>query len=524
MGQSSRMYFIDKEWIMKSVKYTIIVLALLCMVSCLKLQTNGSYDSNGDYWSGYTLNEWLESDRNSNCKIYAKALTLSGMKNLFDSIEQSTVIVPNDEAFEQLFKEMGISSIDEFEPILLREVLSYLVMSQRYLSTDMEVGTIIAAQNITEKPLYLSKKSSSGNRHQLYVNNYVPAGVKNFAATTATVVMQDVAFKDHVAQIVSNVPYYKAYTLKTDTYNGKPNTDQVIDVQTEADTYLAATRGESPYDLSINCNSERIPIILYEPISSFDFKDEVSIARVNFFVTSLEGIAVNPFLLYDITDQAWELSEHGTDVSKFYKTVIKEYTPTLSPDNKVATFDFDEVDKWTSIDITDYVIEHLKDPSPKPIAFAVVPANNFYSSVGILHLGFKKESQVSKSKNPSYIQILGKMNSRIILQNNKAIICSESAEITQENLLCTAPAVPDGLVYSPQNITYRIIESPVGGVIARNSLPMKEGDVFTQNEINEGAIKYYKTTAVSSDTFTLRAGDYSGATLQEDIIMNVDIL
>ena len=247
-------------------------------------------------------------------------------------------------------------------------------------------------------------------------------------------------------------------------------------------------------------------------------------ARVNFFVTSIEGIAVNPFLLYDITDQAWELSQQGTDVSKFYKTVIKEYTPTLSPENKVATFDFDDVDNWTSIDITDYVIEHLKNPTPKPIAFAVVPANNFYSSVGILHLGFKKESQVSKSKNPSYIQILGKMDSRIILQNNKTIRCSESVQIRQSDLLCTAPAVPDGLVYSPQNITYRIMKTPQGGVIARNSLPLKEGDVFTQNEINEGAIKYYKTTAESSDSFTLRAGDYSGATLQEDITMNVEIL
>ena len=95
--------------------------------------------------------------------------------------------------------------------------------------------------------------------------------------------------------------------------------------------------------------------------------------------------------------------------------------------------------------------------------------------------------------------------------------------ITQDNLLCTAPVVPDGLVYSPQNITYRIIQTPQGGVLTRNCLPLKEGDVFTQNEINEGAIKYYRTTAESIDEFVLRAGDYSGATLQEHIKMNVEI-
>lgn len=504
-------------------KYTAIALVLFGMVSCLKLQTNGAFDSNGDYWGGYTFNEWLESERNLNCHIFAQAVEMCGMKEMFDTIVPSTVIVPNDEAFNQLFSEMGITSIQEFEPVVLKEVLSYLVMSQRYLSTDMQDGAVIAAQNIVDKQLYLSKRSSSGNRHQLYVNSYLPAEVKNFASTTATVVMQDVAFMDHVAQIVSNVPYFKEYTLKTDTYKGLPNTDQVFEIQTEADTYLAKTRPESPFDLTLNCNTERIPLILYEAANSIDFYDDISIARVNFFVPKIDGIAANPFILYDITDQAWELSQQGTDVTKFYKTVISQYTPTLSAENKVATFDFDEVGKWTSVDITDYILKHFKNPSPKPIAFTVAPANNFYSSVGILYLGFKKESQVSESNNPSYIQILGRMNSRIVLQNAKQLECEESVVITQDNLLCTAPVVPDGMVYSPQNITYRIIQTPSGGLLARNCLPLKSGDVFTQNEINEGAIKYYKTTAEASDNFVLRAGDYSGASLQEDITLNVVI-
>ena len=504
-------------------KYTAIALVLFGMVSCLKLQTNGAYDTNGDYWGGYTFNQWLESERNINCHIFAQAVEMCGMKEMFDTIVPSTVIVPNDEAFNQLFSEMGITSIQEFEPVVLKEVLSYLVMSQRYLSTDMQDGAVIAAQNIADKQLYLSKRSSSGNRHQLYVNSYLPAEVKNFASTTATVVMQDVAFKDHVAQIVSNVPYFKEYTLKTDTYKGLPNTDQVFEIQTEADTYLAKTRPESPFDLTLNCNTERIPLILYEAANSIDFYDDISIARVNFFVPKIDGIAANPFILYDITDQAWELSQQGTDVTKFYKTVISQYTPTLSAENKVATFDFDEVGKWTSVDITDYILKHFKNPSPKPIAFTVAPANNFYSSVGILYLGFKKESQVSESNNPSYIQILGRMNSRIVLQNAKQLECEESVVITQDNLLCTAPVVPDGMVYSPQNITYRIIQTPSGGLLARNCLPLKSGDVFTQNEINEGAIKYYKTTAEASDNFVLRAGDYSGASLQEDITLNVVI-
>ena len=345
---------------MISRKYISIVLALLSMVSCLKLQTNGEYDTNGDYWGGYTFNEWLKSERNQNCHIFAQAVKTADLESLFDSIEPSTVIVPNDEAFAQLFSEMGIKSIEEFQPVVLKEILLYLIMSQRYISTDMQDGAVIAAQNIVDKPLYLSRKSSSGNRLQMYVNMHVPAGVKNFAATTATVVMQDVAFKDHVAQIVSNVPYFKEYTLKTDIYKGQPNTEQVFEIPTEADTYLAKTRPESPFDLTLNCNTERIPLILYQAVNSVDFYDDISIARVNFYVPKIDGIAANPFILYDITDQAWELSEQGTDVTKFYKTVISQYTPALSAENKVATFDFDEVGKWTSVDITDYILKHFK--------------------------------------------------------------------------------------------------------------------------------------------------------------------
>ena len=139
-------------------KYTAIALVLFGMVSCLKLQTNGVFDSNGDYWGGYTFNEWLESERNLNCHIFAQAVEMCGMKEMFDTIVPSTVIVPNDAAFNQLFSEMGITSIQEFEPVVLKEVLSYLVMSQRYLSTDMQDGAVIAAQNVADKPLYLSKK------------------------------------------------------------------------------------------------------------------------------------------------------------------------------------------------------------------------------------------------------------------------------------------------------------------------------------------------------------------------------
>ena len=508
---------------MVSRKYIAIVLMFCSLVSCLKLQRSAEFDSNGDYWGNYTFNEWLVSERNLNCHVFAAAVAMTGMDEVFASIDQSTVIVPNDEAFAQLFSEMGIKTISEFEPVVLKEILSYLVMSQRYVSTDMQDGAVIAAQNLVDKPLYLSRKSSSSNKQQLYVNNYVPAGVKNFAATTATVVMQDVVFKDHVAQIVSNVPYFKEYTLKTDSYKGEPNTDQVFEIKTEADTYLAKTRPESPFDLTMDCNTERIPIILYEDKSSVDFYDDISFARVNFYVPKIYGIVANPFVIYDITDQAWELSEQGTDITKFYKTVIYEYTPTLSAENKVATFDFDEAGTWTSVDITGYILEHFKNPSPKPIAFTIAPANNFYSSVGILYLGFKKESKNDMTNKPSYIQILGRMNSRIVLQNAKALQCSESVVITKDNLLCTAPVVPDGLAYSPQNIIYRIIESPKGGVLTRNCLPLRDGDVFTQNEINEGAIKYYKTTAVSSDEVVLRAGDYSGATLQDQIRMNIVI-
>ena len=136
---------------MISRKYIAIVLMFCTLASCLKLQRNAEYDSNGDYWGEYTLNEWLVSERNLNCHVFAEAVDMTGMAEVFASIEQSTVIIPNDEAFAQLFSEMGIKSISEFEPVVLKEILSYLVMSQRYVSTDMADGAVIAAQNLVDK-------------------------------------------------------------------------------------------------------------------------------------------------------------------------------------------------------------------------------------------------------------------------------------------------------------------------------------------------------------------------------------
>ena len=502
-------------------KYISVFFTFCVITSCLKLQTNGEYNSNGDYWGGYTLNEWLVSERNLDCHIFAKAVEMTGMGEIFNTIDPSTVIVPNDVAFAQLFSEIGVDSIEDFEPVVLKELLSYLVMSQRYVSTDLAEGTVIAAQNLNEKPLYLSLKASSGNRLQLYVNNHVPAGVKNFAATKATVVMQDVMFKDHVAQIVSNVPYYKVHALATEPYNGEPNTNQTFEISTAADTYLFTKMLTSRADHAVLCNSERIPIILYTGYDAIDFYDDISVAKVRFYVSKEEGFPVNPFILYDITDQAWELTQQGKDLSGFYNALYKDYVPEFKAENKVATFDFGPVGEWTSVDITNYIIEHYKEPSPKPIAFTVVPANTFYSSVGIVHMGYKKESNGDVNNKPSYIQVLGRMDSRIILQKNAALTCEESVLITRDELLCSAPVVPDGLVYSPQNITYRILSVPSSGVLTRNCLPMNEGDVFTQNEVNEGAIKYYRTKSSASDSFVLKAGDYTGASLPEPITMNV---
>ena len=523
MVQSNRILTTNRI-LMKVGRYIAILICTSVVASCLKLQTNGEYDSNGDYWGGYTLNEWLVSERNLNCHIFAEAVAMTGMDAIFETLEPSTVIVPNDVAFMQLFSEMGISSIGEFEPIVLKEILSYLVMSQPYISTEIADGAIIAAQNLSEKPIYISNRYTLGNTDQLYINNHLPEGVKNFASTKATVVMQDVIFKDHVAQIVSNVPYHKVYTIKTDTYGGMPNTNQIFQIDTEADTYLFNKMLTSRADYPVLCNSERIPIILYKGYDSIDFYDEISVAKVSFYIAKVEGFPMNPFVLYDITDQAWELTRQGNDLSGFYNALRKDYLPEIAPANKVATFDFSlENERWTSVDITNYILEHYKEPSPKPIAFTVVPANTFYSSVGILQLGYKKESTGDIHDKPSYIQVLGRMDSRIQLKNNENLKCNESIVITRDKLLCSAPVVPDGLVYSPQNITYRIVSAPSAGVLTRHTLPLRAGDVFTQNEINEGAIAYYKTSEGISDEFTLKAGDYSGASLPEHIVMTVSL-
>ena len=77
MVQSNRILTTNRI-LMKVGRYIAILICTSVVASCLKLQTNGEYDSNGDYWGGYTLNEWLVSERNLNCHIFAEAVAMTG--------------------------------------------------------------------------------------------------------------------------------------------------------------------------------------------------------------------------------------------------------------------------------------------------------------------------------------------------------------------------------------------------------------------------------------------------------------
>ena len=47
--------------------------------------------------------------------------------------------------------------------------------------------------------------------------------------------------------------------------------------------------------------------------------------------------------------------------------------------------------------------------------------------------------------------------------------------------------------------------------------------MFTQAEINAGAVRYYNIFSASSDSFVLSGSDYTGSVMDEDITIQVEI-
>lgn len=503
---------------MKIIRLAVCLL-LACAAGCdLPLMKSAEFDATDNYLSKYTLAEYLESGREPTLSRFWTAMRHAGLYDRLTDASACTLLIPDDGAFDLLLESAGYGSVTEFEPALLRSLMEYLILDGEWISSRMEDGAVNATVTASGDPLFISRKSKDDDLYPLYVNTFLPEGDDTFAGTPSRVIKQDMVFRDKVAQVVEAFPVYKRRITPTDTFEGNVESDKITTLHVDVDTYVFVKLTASQAENELCCNTERKPIIWFENSDLTFDPSEISSAVLNLFVRSNNVSVTTDFRIYDISSDIWALSENGADRSKVIRVVsaessavgVPKYTPVSDASNQIASFAPKAAGEWIAVDLTSRMQSHYLAETRIPLAVTIQPVTPFATSKGILGFGFQKESTGEKF-NSAYIKIMGRVYSALQPAAVRKLTCPRSGRVplTSEDLRYSAASTPE-IRYTPNNILYTLSMPPASGSLARNGIPLKTGEIFTQEEIDVGAISYFNTRQAAADSFRLEVGDYTG--------------
>lgn len=509
----------------------IFILTAASVLSCYKLQVNQKFDTTGNWYSKFSMAEYLESEQNE-FRIFAEAAKRSGLMDEIAGNQGKTYLVPTDEAFIGFLNNAGIESVADISPSVLKAFLQYLELPSVFKSTDFAVDENIPVVSASGYPVYLTRKLTSANKYRLYVNTYYPSYVRKLGGPAASVTMQDLLFKDdNMIQVVDAVPYYAPVVESPEVFIGSLETDKKLRLNTNIDTYIYNHAGfATPQSSKAICsNSERVPIVWYES-KDITFQDKIASASVYFYrsSSSSEGTVDTDFTLHDISDQIWSLTSQGADESALLNAVIATFLPSNTIDNTIATFSpAATANTWFSIDITSFMQQYYAKAKEDriPLAFSMSPVIPFKTSVGLLPLGWKNNTTGSVANNPSYIEIIGLVESRTVLVCNNPLDCPHggSAVIDASHLSRKAADNAGILNLVERNITYSLSSYPEHGTLTVNGIPLTIGKIFNQSQINAGVVRYFSEDSSNEDSFSIHCGDYTGSSVPEDIVFKVNM-
>ena len=510
----------------------MIISTLILMQSCeLPLMKSGEFDGEGIYTLKYTFYDYLASNQEKEMETFFKAIKHAGLENRVKNSATETWILPTNSAFEQLMGSIGYTQIEQFDPSVLRYLLEYLILPDKYVSSAMELDNINEIITANGKKLYFTRKNIDSDRYALFINSYLPEDInEDFNSIQTKVIKQDYQFKDNrVIHIVNSFPYYALKLETSDSFTGTPLTDKQATLNVNIDTYIYKFADNKRYYGDLLSNGDRIPVLWYEN-KTIDFAQEITSAKLNLYVRANTAMETCDFNIHDISQEIWTLTAQGTNRAQLENAwgtpdgKTGTYTPTRTAANTIGSFAQAENSRWIQVDITTFINKHYRSESSIPIAFCLYPQVAFPESKGRLSFGYKKETDAANSINPSYISMIGPAKSIIEEVNSTDFSCpkEEAAAITSSNLLYKWPETPvEGFMFKSNNIIYTVSDVS-GGVITRNGIPIVVNGTFLQSDIDAGAISFVHTASSTSNGFVeLMPGDYSGGKLEKSIRLNV---
>lgn len=479
--------------IIKKAKEVILLLTVITIAcGCNKILKDYKLDTSPDFLSSIDLLEYIASGRDTTLTLYGEAVKFA---NLEDSIADGTKtrIVPTNNAIRTVLLSAGVSTIQELQPNVIRGLFSYLTFPGTYRSVDLGVDQTIETKTLSGEPLYLTRLISGSDRYHLCVNNS-----DMLATPPSDVIRQDYVFRDGISHVVDYFPTYQRTKKPTDPVPvGVDYSSAKKDTLWVTDDSHAYTGGKNNnYNTAVNQMVSRSGQLRYTffkfDVPAIDYADDLTSAKLNFFVNAINGSNFIPFCgVYETTTDTWRGA-----------TLTWNTMPEFG--QEIATTEL--ALNWNEVNLTSHIQNSYKN-NKGVISLGLQllnGANVTSSSVQI------RNSEASGGTYKQFISLMGAIPSEIRLNEILPLSVKNNsfAVLTKSNV--SMSGISTKYNYSDNNIIYALMETPVHGALAKYGLPMIKYSQFTQEELSNGAIKYIHNGGTNDDVFWLKAMDYIG--------------
>jgi len=473
----------------------------------------GENTKNATFAAFIKSNDYQQSDRYSQLKLYAQAVRLAGLEEFLDNPNDNfTIVIFNDDAMNSLITGYGYTSLEEAPRPVLRHFILNNIIQHKYQVADFEVGKDEGFESLTGDSLFFRRESSTTNPYVLRVN-----AVSRYASASVTVRSRDLPFKNAIGHVVP----MPTYTVRSSSQKDPKPDDLELSkdsVFVEKDVLLQFASSQAGYQVinptgdnfqtkmasTINNTGTRRLYMQYK-IREPEFEERLGSATLMLYHTrtsNASGVSESLINVYADAYTDWEESTTSySDLPAMGELESSFSIPSTGNSNK-----------WFASDVSRAVLQAFEN-------------NQDFVNIGVW----------SQSSPNVYFGHLGHANAA----NNKSYILFESTpETIITNVTVNAVNISSadffkvidktnlqGTGASDKNISYFLSEDTQKGVVLVNGRPLRKRGSFTQEQLRQGVVKYLRNLDVqhATDEIILEVQDFQGGFYPEIITLPVQI-
>lgn len=498
-----------KYFRMKNIHYVAFLLVILLVYSC-ELVTD--YKLNKDIAIDVNLLEYIKAGKDPNLTLFLEAVTLAELeKEFIETNKDKTRIVPDNDAMRQLLSIAGVQQLSDIPKPIIRNLMLYCIFPGNIKSYDLKINEMLGFVSDNGDSIYISREVSGTDEYALFINK------ASSMAVPIKVIRQDYIFPEGVAQIVSTFPLPTKPKKATDRIPDSFEYDEAVrdTLWVSADAHLYQGNGGNGFNYDKSNRLVSRANVLRYTYMKFNLSDlgieDISLASFNINVLKTEGTNWEPEIGLYQTQSDWPVDNTFT---------WNNYADKLNFEEFIVSHRLLIKTGWQKMDITPFLSNYLSNPlSNSVLGFGLKLINGADVPLSNIEIGwYDEKNEVSISR--SYIECIGNVNlmSELQLVNHTPLISSGKVTIlTRENVLMKAESSQYAdVVYTDNNILYKVEELPTKGILVKNGIPLSQSATFTQEELGQNIIKYFPT-GTDTDSFKLRVQDYLGG-MYKDII------